>query len=138
MKVGATIYLDYQASTPVDPRVLSILTTSFTAEFANPHAADHLLGWRAHAAVEQAARQIAAMIGCDSDEIVFTSGATEANNLAALGLAIKAPAQRRRILVSAIEHKSILAAVSAATRFGCSVESIGVQPDGMLDLQDLE
>src|SRR6185437_13934589 len=96
------VYLDNMASTPVDPRVVSAMAPFWSASFGNPHSAEHAFGWEAHEAVERAAASIARLIGAEADEIVFTAGATEANNLAILGLAHRAPAGRRRILVSAI------------------------------------
>jgi len=137
MFIRETVYLDYQASTPVDPQVAPVMLEYFLTEIANPHA-DHALGWHAAAAVERATGQIAGLIGADPDEIVFCSGATEANNMAMLGFAARAPAGRRRILVSAIEHKCVLAAARAAAhRYGCSVEVIRVDAEGRLDLADL-
>src|SRR5262249_3655088 len=132
-----SIYLDYQASTPVDPRVLTAMMPFMTSRFANPHSSDHVSGWRESEAVTQAARTIAAAVGVDSDEVVFTSGATEANNLAVLGLARRAPPGRTRILVSAIEHKCVLAAARATTSLGFSVEHIPVNGEGLVDLDYL-
>lgn len=132
------IYLDYQASTPVDPRVLAAMTIHFTDHFGNPHAADHAVGWRAHDAVEVSARRIASALRVDVDEIVFTSGATESNNLALLGIARRAPSSRRRILVSAIEHKSVLEAARAAVAHGFSLEEIPVDSFGCVDLEALQ
>ena len=105
-----TIYADYQATTPVDPRVLEKMAPYWGKSFGNPHSSDHVVGWRANRAVQEAASSIAALIGADADEVIFTSGATEANNLALFGLARRAPGDRRRILVSAIEHKCVLTA----------------------------
>src|SRR5687767_692785 len=107
------IYLDNQASTPVDPRVQQAMNPYFGTWCGNPHSSDHAAGWRANEAVEVAARAIADAIGGDSDEVIFTSGATEANNMAVLGLARRAPASRRRILVSAVEHKCVLSSANA-------------------------
>ena len=87
MNISETIYLDHQATTPVDQRVSDRMLPYFSESFGNPHSADHSLGWKSSLAVEQAAAQIAGLLGTDSDEIIFTSGATEANNMALLGLA---------------------------------------------------
>lgn len=107
--------------------------------FGNPHSSDHVIGWRADSAVREAAGSIATMIGSDHDEITFTSGATEANNLALLGLARHAANTRRRILVSAIEHKCVLgAARELSLNEGFTVETISVDNDGYLDLAELE
>jgi cysteine desulfurase len=133
------IYADYQASTPVDPRVVESIAKCFRECPGNPHSEDHAVGWRAAAAVDDIAAQSATILGCDPDEIVFTSGATESNNLAILGLAARAPADRRRIIVSAIEHKSVLAAASAARdRYGCTLETIPVDREGVIDLKAAE
>src|SRR5262245_56158591 len=121
------VYMDYQASTPVDPRVSAAMTPYLYDRPGNPHATDHAYGWEAGSAVEAAAKQVAAAIGADADEIVFTSGATEANNLAVLGTAARAPRGRRRILVSATEHKCVLMSASAAARaYNLQVELIPV------------
>ena len=134
-----TIYADYQATTPVDPRVAAKMAPHWTEEFGNPHSSDHVIGWRAAEAVGEAASSVAGLIGADPDEVVFTSGATEANNLALLGLARRAPSNRRRILVSAIEHKCVLAAArSLAEREGFAVETIPVDGEGFVDLEALK
>ena len=134
-----TVYADYQATTPVDPRVLERMTPYWRELFGNPHSNDHIVGWRSAEAVLGAASSVAALIGADPDEIIFTSGATEANNLALLGLARRAPPERRRILVSAIEHKCVLAAArSLEEREGFTVETIPVDSEGFVDLEALE
>ena len=134
-----TIYADYQATTPVDPRVLERMVPLWREEFGNPHSSDHVMGWRAAEYVHESATSVAALIGADADEVVFTSGATEANNLALLGLARRAPADRRRILVSAIEHKCVLAAARALEeREGFIVETIPVDREGFVRLDVLE
>ena len=134
-----TIYADYQATTPVDPRVLDKMAPYWNELFGNPHSSDHVVGWRSAEAVRNAASSVGALIGADPDEIIFTSGATEANNLAILGLARRAPPERRRILVSAIEHKCVLAAArTLAEREGFSVDVIPVDSLGFVDLNTLE
>ena len=139
MNSTSTIYADYQATTPVDPRVWEGMAPFWGRSFGNPHSSDHTVGWQAHRAVEDAAASVAALIGADTDEIVFTSGATEANNLALFGVAGRAPPGSKRILVSAIEHKCVLAASRAiAERNGFSVEIIPVDREGMVDLTALE
>jgi cysteine desulfurase len=131
------VYLDAMASTPVDPQVVAAMAPYWSEAFGNPHSADHAAGWRAAEAVEAAAASIARLIGAEPDEIVFTSGATEANNLALLGLAGRAPSNRRRILVSAIEHKSVLSAARAAARHGLSCEIVPVDAHGSIDADRL-
>ena len=140
MRIGRTIYLDHQATTPVDPRVLAAMMPHFEAGFANPHSSDHILGWQAAQTADQAAAKVAKLVGGDADEIIFTSGATESNNLALLGLGHReAGGRRRRILVSAIEHKCVLAAGRALTeRYGYKVELLPVDSEGRLRLSALE
>ena len=139
MQDGKLIYADYQATTPVDPRVVERMAPYWSEAFGNPHSNDHAVGWRADKVVREAADSVAALIGGDTDEIVFTSGATEANNLALFGLARRAPAGRNRILVSAIEHKCVLAASRAlAAREGFVVETIPVDRHGFVDPADVE
>ena len=133
-----TIYADYQATTPVDPRVVERMAPYWSESFGNPHSSDHAVGWRAAQAVTESQASVARLIGADPDEMIFTSGATEANNLALLGLARRAPANRRRILVSAIEHKCVLAAARALEeREGFSLEIVPVDRDGFVDLEAL-
>ncbi|RYE61605.1 MAG: aminotransferase class V-fold PLP-dependent enzyme, partial [Oxalobacteraceae bacterium] len=128
-----SIYMDYQATTPADPRVVEAMQRYWSAMYGNPHSADHAFGWSADAAVETARRHIAALIGADPDEIVFTSGATEANNLAVLGIARASPPARKRIVVSAIEHKCVLAAARAAADEGFEVITVPVGADGIVN-----
>ena len=139
MANAQTIYADYQATTPVDPRVQERMAPFWSQSFGNPHSSDHAVGWQAGDAVRDAAASVAALIGADADEMIFTSGATEANNLALFGFARRAPPDRNRILVSAVEHKCVLAASRAlAAREGFIVETIPVDHDGMIDLNALE
>ena len=125
--------MDYQATTPADLRVVEAMQPYWSAIYGNPHSADHAFGWSADAAVETARGHIAALIGADADEIVFTSGATEANNLAVLGIARASRPARKRIVVSAIEHKCVLAAARAAADDGFEVITIPVGADGIVD-----
>lgn len=134
-----TIYADYQATTPVDPRVQDNMGPFWGKSFGNPHSSDHIVGWRAGEAVREAAESVAGLIGADADEVVFTSGATEANNLALLGLGRRAPAGRDRVLISAIEHKCVLAAARAMSENqGITVETIPVDHDGFVDFNALQ
>ena len=133
------IYADYQATTPVDPRVLAAMEPYWNQSFGNPHSNDHIVGWRAEEAIRKAASSVAALIGADADEVIFTSGATEANNLALLGLARHSSNRRRRILVSAIEHKCVLASADSLARHaGFSVELVPVDSKGQARLDALE
>ncbi len=139
MNLTKTIYADYQATTPVDPRVLEKMMPFWGESFGNPHSSDHVVGWKVAKAVEESMISVAGLVGADPDEIVFTSGATEANNLALFGLARRAPESRRRILVSAIEHKCVLAAVRALEeREGFTVDTVPVDREGFIDLDTLE
>ena len=140
MRRGKTIYLDHQATTPVDRHVLAEMTPYFSDSFGNPHSSDHSLGWESARAVEEAAARLARLIGADSDEITFTSGATESNNLALLGLGRRAArGERHRILVSAIEHKCVLAIGRVLEeQCGLTVEQLPVDPEGFVILPVLE
>ena len=129
-----SVYLDYQATTPADPRVVEAMKPYWSAVYGNPHSADHAFGWKADAAVEAARAEIAGLIGADPDEIIFTSGATEANNLAILGIARAAPPPCRRIVISAIEHKCVIAAARAAAHEGYAVTVVPVGPDGIINV----
>ena len=110
----------------------------FSESFGNPHSIDHSIGWRAARAVDAAAEKVARLIGADSDEIIFTSGATEANNLALFGLGTRASKGRQRILISAIEHKCVLeASRNLQNRFGFRVDLLHVDSAGRVDLDFL-
>jgi len=140
MKIGGTIYLDHQATAPLDTRVFATMRPYLEGHFANPHSADHVLGWQASQTVDQAAAKVARLIGADPDEIIFTSGATESNNFALLGLGRhEAGGQRRRILVSDIEHKCVLAATRVLNeQCGYKIELLPVDGKGRLDIPVLE
>jgi cysteine desulfurase len=140
MELTRTIYLDYQSTTRADPRVVEEMAPYMSDLFGNPHSSDHSAGWRAAEAVDGAKRQVASTIGCDPDEVIFTSGATESNNLALLGFARRAVGQgRQRILVSAIEHKSVLAAARALRdQLGYVVEQLPVDRVGHLRFEEVE
>ena len=141
MRISKTIYLDHQATTPVEQRVSVHMLPYFRESFGNPHSADHILGWKSSQAVEQTATQIAGLIGADPDEIIFTSGATEANNMALLGLArrIRPGNKRRRFILSEIEHKCVLAAGRVISdQLGFPVEHLPVDKKGRVFLASLE
>lgn len=131
-----TAYLDNQASTPIDPRVREVLVAALS-EPGNAASEEHAFGWRAAAHIDRARAEVAELFGASPEEVIFTSGATEANNAALLGAAAAAPPGRRRLLVSAVEHKSVLEAARAAEEFGFSVESIPVRASGDVDLERL-
>jgi cysteine desulfurase len=127
------VYLDHHATTPLDARVLAAMLPYFTESFGNPHSAQHAYGWAAEAAIEQARREVAALIGALPEEIVFTSGATEANNLAIRGAAVLAGA-RRHVVTCATEHPCVLETCRALRGDGFELTELPVQPDGLLDL----
>ena len=131
------IYLDNQATTACDKRVLAVMLPFFTERFGNPHSAEHALGRDAQDAVETARAQLATAIGADPREIAFTSGATEANNLAIKGVAHHSRQQedpRRRVITLATEHKCVLESVAALAAEGFEPVVLPVDADGLLDL----
>lgn len=140
LKNESAIYLDYQATTPLDSQVFEAMRPYFSQDFGNPHASEHAVGWRAARAVDEASGEIGAMIGSDADEIIFTSGATEANNMALLGIGRRAAGgKRNRILLSAVEHKCVLEIGRILqNQFGYSVTHIPVDRSGHINLVFLE
>jgi cysteine desulfurase len=130
------IYLDHNATTPLDPRVFEAMRPWLLGGFGNPSSL-HFFGQRARAAVEDARGQVAALIGASLPEIVFTSGGTEADNLALRGAMAAAPAGRRKLVVSAIEHHAVLNPAWALAGAGFAVEVVRVDSEGRLDLDDL-
>lgn len=132
------VYLDYQATTPCDPRVVEKMLPYFTEHFGNAHSASHAFGWQAEEAGELAREQIAALIGAEAKEIIFTSGATEANNLAIKGLAHAHGMARNHLITLATEHKCVLESFARLESQGYRLTILPVQPDGLLDLSLLE
>ncbi len=130
------IYLDHQASTPTHPQVVAAMQPYYADFYANPHAGDHAAGWSAADAIETARSAVAEAINADKDEIIFTSGATEANNLAILGLT-RADPKRTKIVVTAIEHKAVLAPARARARDGVELVVAPVDRKGRIDLDRL-
>jgi len=128
------VYLDYHATTPVDPRVLNAMLPYFTEQFGNPASKGHRWGWHAQEAVERARSQVASLIGASAGEIVFTSGATESNNLAIKGTAWALKDRGTHIVTVGTEHKSVLDSCRRLEREGLSVTYLPVRPDGLLDL----
>ena len=127
------IYMDYNATTPVDPRVLDAMLPCFSDHFGNAASRTHPYGWAAAQLIEGARARIAAALGANPEEIVFTSGATEANNLAIKGLARALPPGRRAIVTCATEHKAVLDPCAALAREGFPVTVLPVDGDGRLD-----
>jgi len=131
------VYRDYHATTPVDPRVLDAMLPYFTEEFGNPASRQHAYGWRAQEAVERARGQVAALIGASAKEIVFTSGATESNNLAIKGAAQALRARGDHVITVATEHKSVLDSCNRLERDGWRVTRLPVSTEGFVDLEQL-
>jgi cysteine desulfurase len=134
------VYLDNQATTPCDPRVVAAMLPFFTERFGNPHSAEHRMGRDAEEAVEQARAQVAALIGAEPREIILTSGATESNNIAIKGAARFARAHgsdRTRVVTVATEHKCVLESVADLAAEGFEPVVLPVRPDGLLDPQTL-
>ncbi|HYB11456.1 MAG TPA: IscS subfamily cysteine desulfurase [Alphaproteobacteria bacterium] len=132
------VYLDYQATTPVDSRVLAAMVPYFTEKFGNPSSTSYSLGREAALAVEYARAQLAEIIGADPREIVFTSGATESNNLAIKGVANFAHETRRHIIAATTEHKCVLESCRSLEEKGFRVSYLPVGRNGLIDLQRLD
>ena len=131
------VYLDYHATTPVDPRVLQAMLPYFSEEFGNPASKQHRWGWRANDAVERGRAQVAELIGATAGEIIFTSGATESNNLAIKGAACTLRDRGNHLVTVSTEHKSVLDSFKRLEQEGWSVTFLGVGADGLLDLSQV-
>lgn len=132
------MYLDAQATTPMDPRVLDEMLPYFGVKFGNPHSRTHFFGWEAEAAVEKARAQVAHLIGADPKEIIFTSGATESNNIAVKGVARFYKEKKKHVVTTQTEHKCVLDSCRALEAEGFSITYLPVQQNGIVDLKDLE
>jgi cysteine desulfurase len=135
--VRLPIYLDNHATTQVDPRVLEAMLPYLSARFGNAASRSHSFGWTADKAVETARAQVAALIGVNKDEIVFTSGATESDNLAIKGVAEAYRSKGNHIITAVTEHKAVLDSCKRLEKYGCCVTYLPVQKDGLVDLDDL-
>jgi cysteine desulfurase len=131
------IYLDYQATTPMDPRVLEAMMPYFTYKFGNPHSRSHSYGWEAEEGVEKARGQVAKLIGADEKEVIFTSGATESNNLAIRGIAEFYKDRKNHIVTTVTEHKCVLDTCRHLEQQGFDVTYLPVQKNGLIDLEVL-
>jgi cysteine desulfurase len=131
------IYFDNHATTPVDPRVLEAMLPYFTEHFGNAASRNHAYGWVAEDAVEKGRKQIASLIGANSKEIVFTSGATESNNLAIKGVAEMYAEKGNHIITAATEHKAVLDTCKHLEKKGCRVTYLPLKGDGLIDLDML-
>ncbi|MBL4649648.1 MAG: aminotransferase class V-fold PLP-dependent enzyme, partial [Aureispira sp.] len=132
------IYLDNNATTPVDPRVLEAMIPYFTEHFGNPASRNHPFGWAAEGAIDKAREQIADLIGADPREIIFTSGATEADNLAIKGVAEMYKRKGNHIITLETEHKAVLDTCKKLEKEGCEVTYLKVNRQGLVDLAELE
>jgi cysteine desulfurase len=132
------IYLDYSATTPVDPRVAAKMIPYLTEHFGNPASRSHSFGWETEHAVEEARAEVAKLVNCDPKEIVWTSGATESINLALKGAAHFYKDKGKHLLTVRTEHKATLDTMRELERDGFSVTYLDVEPDGLLDLEKLK
>ncbi len=131
------IYMDNHATTPMDPRVLAEMMPYFTEKFGNAASRNHAFGWEAEKGVEQGRQRIAALIGATAKEIIFTSGATESDNLAIKGVAEMYREKGNHIITVATEHKAVLDTCKRLQKHGYEVTYLGVQKDGLIDLDEL-
>jgi cysteine desulfurase len=132
------IYLDHNSTTPMDPRVLEAMIPYFTENFGNAASRNHSFGWHAEEAVDYAREQIAQLIGADPKEIIFTSGATEGNNLGIKGVYEMYASKGNHIITCTTEHKAVLDTCKHLEKLGAEVTYLEVQPDGLIDLKALE
>jgi cysteine desulfurase len=132
------IYMDYHATTPVDPRVVDAMLPYFTQHFGNPASRNHSFGWEAEEAVEAARKQVADLIGANVKEVIFTSGATEANNLAIKGAAEMYREKGNHIITCVTEHKAVIDTCKKLEKQGARVTYLPVQKDGRISLDELQ
>ena len=132
------IYLDHNATTPCDPRVVDAMIPYFTQAFGNAASRNHPFGWQAEEAVDYAREQVAKLIGADPKEIIFTSGATEADNLAIKGVYEMYAQKGNHIITMNIEHKAVLDTCKHLEKQGAEVTYLKVQENGLINLQELE
>jgi cysteine desulfurase len=131
------IYMDYHATTPVDPRVLEAMLPFFTTHFGNPASRNHAFGWEAEEAVDAARKHVADLIGASAKEVIFTSGATESNNLAIKGVAEMYREKGNHIITCVTEHKAVIDTCKKLEKQGARVTYLPVQKDGRISLDDL-
>jgi len=136
--MNKNIYLDYQATTPCDPRVLEAMLPYFMEQFGNAHSRTHIYGWEAEEATEKARAQVAAILNADPKEIIFTSGATESNNMALKGVAEFYQDKRKHIITTQTEHKCVLETCRYLQHKGFEVTYLPVQSNGLICLKALE
>lgn len=139
MTINLPIYLDYQSTTPIDPRVLDAITKSMTQDYGNPHSRTHALGWKSEELTEIARKQVANLINANPKEIFFTSGATESNNIAIKGVArFYKETGKNHIITVATEHKCVINSARDLEQEGFDVTFLPVQKNGLIDLNQLE
>lgn len=135
---GQAIYLDSQATTPLDPRVLDAMLPYMLGSYGNPHSRTHAYGWESGDAVETAREQVASLIGASAKEIIFTSGATESNNMAVKGVPHFYKERKTHVITTVTEHKCVLDSCRSLQREGFEVTYLGVGKDGLVDVAELE
>lgn len=136
--IKTPVYLDYQATTPMDERVLKAMMPYLTTQFGNPHSSTHSFGWQAEAALDIAREEVADLLCAEAGEIYFTSGATETNNLVIKGVMGAIGTVRPKLVTVATEHKCVLEAAIAWAASGYELVVLPVEPDGLLDLNKLK
>ncbi len=135
---NSPLYLDYQATTPTDPRVVEAMAPYWTEKFGNPHSRNHHFGWEAEEAVAKARAQVASLIGANAKEVIFTSGATESNNLALKGVGLFYKEKKNHIITCLTEHKCVLDTCRHMEQDGFEVTYLPVRKNGLIDLRDLQ
>jgi len=137
-KGARPIYMDMQATTPTDPRVLDAMLPFFTGLYGNPHSRTHAYGWETEKAVDEARGHVASLIGADAKEIIFTSGATESNNMSIKGVARFYKSRKKHIITSQTEHKCVLDSCRHLQEEGFEITYLPVMANGLIDLKELE
>src|SRR5262249_8355090 len=137
MPLRFPIYMDHNASTPVDPRVFEAMRPYFCETFGNAASSGHSFGWASAQAVNHAAKQVAALLNCDRDEIIWTSGTTESNNLALKGIAESCRPRGRHIITQATEHKSVIDPLKRLQAEGYEITWLPVDGGGRIALDSL-
>ncbi|HRN49225.1 MAG TPA: aminotransferase class V-fold PLP-dependent enzyme, partial [Niabella sp.] len=132
------VYLDYSATTPCDKRVIDVMLPYFNRFFGNAASRNHHYGWQAEAAIEKARNQVSQLINAESSEIIFTSGATEACNLALRGIFEMFATKGNHIITSRVEHKAVLDTCKALEKKGACVSYLNVSEHGIINLEELE
>lgn len=134
---GRPLYLDMQATSPVDPRVVDAMLPYYLTRYGNPHSRTHMYGWESDSAVEAARAQVADLIGASPKEIVFTSGATECNNISVKGVMHFYKDKKRHVITTQTEHKCVLDSCRHLQQEGFEITYLPVKPDGLIDLDEL-